>query len=86
MTPVRPVPPEDGWRTRVTEADIHAARTAWWDARQRGESPLHVAELWTDLVRLFRAEAEQIAREFWAHASALHDDVPQPRRGDSVPD
>ena len=80
-----PVRPDHGWRARVTEADIRAARTTWWDARQRGDSPERVTELWRELVRLFRAEAEEIALELWERANTHHDAVPR-QRGGSVPD
>ena len=85
MTSFRPVRPEDGWRARVTEDDIRAARTAWWRARERGDAPARTAELWDDLVRLFRAEAEQVAREPRLptpdQARAGSADVPQQRTG-----
>ena len=83
MTSFRPVRPEDGWRARVTEDDIRTARTAWWRARERGDAPARTAELWDDLVRLFRAEAEQVAHEprlpTSDHTGGGRADVPQQR-------
>ena len=85
MTSFRPMHPEEAWRARVTDDDIHAARSAWWHARERGDSPVRVAELWDDLVRLFRAEAEQVARDLREHAGRRQADVPR-QRSTPVPD
>jgi hypothetical protein len=85
MTCFGPVPPADGWRARVTEDDIRAARTAWWDARQRGESAARVTDRWDDLVRLFRAEAEEVADHPWRRAGQRYADVPRQRQGAGAP-
>ena len=48
------------WRVDVTDADVLAARDAWWDARERGASPERVEVLWDGLGWLLRAQVQQL--------------------------
>ena len=57
---------QDEWYLEVTDADIRAARDAWSAARY-GDAPAdRVQLLKDDLERLWRVQARQVTRDFWA--------------------
>lgn len=51
---------------RVTDADVHAARDAWWRAQNVEPDARRTAQLYESYRSIVRAQAQQIAEEFRA--------------------
>ncbi len=50
----------------VTDADVHAARDAWWRSQNAGPDSERTALLYDSYRRIVRTQAQQIAEEFRA--------------------
>ena len=50
----------------VTDADVHAARDAWWRAHSDDPSGERTSQLYESYRQIVHAQAQQIAEEFRA--------------------
>ncbi len=51
---------------QVTDADVHAARDAWWRAQSADPASGRTATLYESYRQIVHAQAQQIAEEFRA--------------------
>jgi len=71
MDVMQGTPPEDRHRDRdvyvhVTDADVHAARDAWWRAQAEDTASDRTAMLYESYRQIVHAQAQQTADEFRA--------------------
>ena len=74
MVAMQGIQPEGEQRHRdayvhVTDADVHAARDAWWRAQSLDPASARTATLYESYRQIVHAQAQQVAEEFRvAHA------------------